>query len=86
MNFVYRNNVGYASTCNSLGQSFGMLIGSTVPILFTSEDFCNKYLRNTSDVGGVLTMKSKQVLVNDVLYYIVYVCKNKICTDDTHSQ
>jgi len=57
--FVYRNNVGYASTCNASGQTLGSMVGSMVLILFTSEDFCNKYLRSVPDVGGIVSVKSK---------------------------
>lgn len=56
---LYRNNVGYASTCNATGQVIGIMIGSLFSVLFTSEDFCNKYLRVTPGTGGIMTMRSK---------------------------
>jgi len=56
--FWYRNNVGHASTCNTTGQAIGVMFGSVFPILFASEDFCNKYLRVTPVTGGLVTMKS----------------------------
>jgi len=58
---VYRNNVGYASTCNTSGQIIGVMIGSVFAILFTSEDFSNKYLRITTGVEGIVSMKSKHL-------------------------
>ena len=36
-------NVGYASTCNSVGQTFGYFISYTVFLAFESKDFCNEY-------------------------------------------
>jgi len=57
----HRNNVGYASTCNMTGLSVGIMISYVFSVLLTSEDFSNKHLRIRPDVGGVFTMKSKQV-------------------------
>ncbi|VVC36429.1 Major facilitator superfamily domain,Acetyl-coenzyme A transporter 1 [Cinara cedri] len=57
LTMLKRKNVGYASTCNSAGQTAGVLIGSTVPILLTSEKFCNEYLRAIPGIGGIVTMK-----------------------------
>jgi len=54
-----RNNVGYASTCNTSGQIIGVMIGSVFSILFTSEDFSNKYLRVTIGIGGIISLKCK---------------------------
>jgi len=58
--FSNRNNVGYASTCNSTGQVMGIMISSVFSVLLTSEDFSNKYLRIEPGVGGVFTMKCKR--------------------------
>lgn len=56
---LYRNNVGYASTCASVGQVMGATLSAVSLVLFTSEDFSNKYLRITSSAGGIMTMRSK---------------------------
>lgn len=56
---LYRNNVGYASTCQSSGQVMGIMISSVMSVLFTSENFCNKYLRFTPAVGGIVSMRSE---------------------------
>jgi PAT family acetyl-CoA transporter-like MFS transporter 1 len=58
---LYRNNVGYASTCAFVGQFTGIIISSMSLILLTSEDFSNKYLKISLDVDGILTVKSKSV-------------------------
>lgn len=49
-----RENVGYASTCNSVGQTAGYFMGNVLFLALESADFCNKYLRaEPSDVGLV---------------------------------
>jgi PAT family acetyl-CoA transporter-like MFS transporter 1 len=58
LTMLRKNNVGYASTCNATGQVMGIMIGSVFTVLFTSEDFCNKYLRFTNGTGGIVSMKS----------------------------
>lgn len=58
---LYRNNVGYASTCATIGQIIGGMVSAVSFILFTSEDFSNKYLRITPNVGGIVTIKSKSI-------------------------
>jgi len=55
----YRKNVGYASTCASVGQIIGITMSAVSLILFTSEDFSNTYLRITPSAGGIMTMRSK---------------------------
>jgi len=52
-----RENVGYASTCNTSGQAMGIALGYVFFILFESEEFCNKWLRFTEQKGGIVTMK-----------------------------
>lgn len=49
-----RENVGHASTCNSVGQTIGYFLGYTVFLALDSKDFCNTYLRTEpQDVGMV---------------------------------
>ncbi|XP_022162906.1 acetyl-coenzyme A transporter 1-like [Myzus persicae] len=58
LTMLKKNNVGYASTCNASGQTIGSMIGSMVLILFTSEEFCNKYFRSVPGVGGIVSVKN----------------------------
>ncbi|XP_060835227.1 acetyl-coenzyme A transporter 1-like [Rhopalosiphum padi] len=58
LTLLQKNNVGYASTCASIGQVIGIMWGSVSFILLTSEDFSNKYLRITPNAGGIVTMKT----------------------------
>jgi len=62
---LYRNNLGYASTCATMGQVLGIMISAVSCILLTSEDFSNKYLRITPNAGGIITMKSKTKKINN---------------------
>lgn len=58
LTLLQKKNVGYASTCAAMGQVMGVMISAVSFILFTSEDFSNKYLRITHNVGGIVTVKS----------------------------
>ncbi|XP_025194139.1 acetyl-coenzyme A transporter 1-like [Melanaphis sacchari] len=58
LTILKKNNVGYASMCNSTGLPIGMFIGSVGPILLVSEDFSNKYFRAIPNTGGLITLKS----------------------------
>ncbi|ALC44911.1 CG9706, partial [Drosophila busckii] len=54
LTMLKRCNVGYASTCNSVGQTAGYFLGYVVFIALESKDFCNSYLRSEpADVGMV---------------------------------
>ncbi|XP_026823340.1 acetyl-coenzyme A transporter 1-like [Rhopalosiphum maidis] len=57
LTMLKKNNVGYASMCNTTGLAIGSMIGSVWFTLLTSKDFCNKYLRTTPDARGIVTME-----------------------------
>jgi len=60
VNIVFnRANVGFSSVCSSSGFAIGVMLGSVIPVLLTSEDFCNKHLRFTPSMGGIMTLESK---------------------------
>lgn len=40
-----RENVGWASTCNSVGQTAGYFLGNVVFLALESKDFANRYVR-----------------------------------------
>lgn len=54
-----RENVGYASTCNSVGQTAGYFLGNVLFLALESADFCNKYLRDEPQDRGVVTLSGK---------------------------
>ncbi|XP_015372739.1 PREDICTED: acetyl-coenzyme A transporter 1-like [Diuraphis noxia] len=57
LTLLRRENVGYASTCNTSGQALGIAFGYVMFILFESEEFCNKWLRFTAQKGGMISME-----------------------------
>lgn len=59
--FVNRRNVGYASTCNTVGQTAGYFLGNVVFLALESPDFCNAYLRSKPEPKGLVTLSSKLV-------------------------
>lgn len=54
LTMLSKENVGLASTCNTVGQTAGFFMSYTFFLAFHSPDFCNKYIRSVaSDVGMV---------------------------------
>ncbi len=60
--FLCSENVGLASTCNSVGQSLGVFIGHAVFLNLASKDFSNKYFRSEPQPEGLVTLASFMVI------------------------
>ena len=60
--FHYRQNVGWASTCNSVGQTAGYFLGNVVFMALESPEFCNAYLRSVPQPEGIVTLASELIL------------------------
>lgn len=60
LTMLKRRNVGYASTCNTVGQTAGYFLGNVIFLALESASFCNKYLRSPEDKSevGVITLES----------------------------
>ncbi|KAJ0022243.1 hypothetical protein NQD34_009733 [Periophthalmus magnuspinnatus] len=56
LTMLSRENVGYASTCNSVGQTAGYFLGNVLFLALESVDFCNKYLRIEPKDTGIVTL------------------------------
>ncbi|XP_054452963.1 acetyl-coenzyme A transporter 1 [Anoplopoma fimbria] len=56
LTMLSRENVGYASTCNSVGQTAGYFLGNVLFLALESADFCNKYLRVEPQDTGIVTL------------------------------
>ncbi|MBN3302847.1 acetyl-coenzyme A transporter 1 [Amia ocellicauda] len=56
LTMLSRENVGYASTCNSVGQTAGYFLGNVLFLALESADFCNKYLRFEPKTKGIVTL------------------------------
>lgn len=57
LTLLKRENLGYASTCNTSGQALGVAFGYVLFILLESEEFCNKWIRFTAQEGGIISME-----------------------------
>ncbi|CAI2339473.1 unnamed protein product [Caenorhabditis sp. 36 PRJEB53466] len=54
LTMLSKKNVGYASTCNAVGQTAGFFLGNIVFLALESASFCNDFLRskdNQKDTG-----------------------------------
>uniref|UniRef100_A0A5K3F3T6 Acetyl-coenzyme A transporter 1 n=1 Tax=Mesocestoides corti TaxID=53468 RepID=A0A5K3F3T6_MESCO len=51
LTMLSKENVGWASTCNSVGQTLGYILGFIVFLALESPDVCNSYLRSTPVPG-----------------------------------
>lgn len=56
LTMLKRCNVGYASTCNSVGQTAGYFVGYVLFMALESPEFCNAYLRAEPSNQGILTL------------------------------
>ncbi|XP_056622911.1 acetyl-coenzyme A transporter 1 [Triplophysa dalaica] len=56
LTMLSKENVGYASTCNSVGQTAGYFLGNVLFLALESPDFCNKYLRFEPKDQGIVTL------------------------------
>ncbi|XP_033208193.1 acetyl-coenzyme A transporter 1 [Belonocnema kinseyi] len=56
LTMLKRCNVGYASTCNSVGQTAGYFLGYVLFMALESAKFCNDYLRSEPSDEGLLTL------------------------------
>eukprot|EP00743_Colponemidia_sp_Colp-15_P002687 GILK01002912.1.p1 GENE.GILK01002912.1~~GILK01002912.1.p1 ORF type:complete len:531 (+),score=102.87 GILK01002912.1:42-1634(+) len=72
LTILHRTNIGYGSTCQSLGQMFGYLLSFTVFLALHSADFCNKWIRTVPEPVGVLRL-SDYMFVCGVAFVVVTV-------------
>lgn len=56
LTMLSRENVGYASTCNTVGQTAGYFMGNVLFLALESADFCNRYLRVEPKDAGIVTL------------------------------
>ena len=58
LTMLSRENVGYASTCNSVGQTTGFFLGYSIFLALESKEFCNTYLRVEPQETGMVELSS----------------------------
>lgn len=56
LTMLQRRNVGYASTCNTVGQTTGFFLGYILFMALESATFCNTYLRSVPSDDGIITL------------------------------
>lgn len=58
LTMLSEKNVGWASTCNAVGQTAGYFLGNVVFLALESADFSNKWLRSADQQSefGVVTL------------------------------
>lgn len=56
LTMLSRRNVGWASTCNTVGQTAGYFMGNVVFLALESADFCNAYVRSEPQNTGLVTL------------------------------
>ncbi|KAI1727431.1 acetyl-coenzyme A transporter 1 domain-containing protein [Ditylenchus destructor] len=54
LTMLKRKNVGYASTCNVVGQTAGTFLGNVVFLTLQSKHFANKWIRSTPSDKGLV--------------------------------
>uniref|UniRef100_A0AC35U5D7 Acetyl-coenzyme A transporter 1 n=1 Tax=Rhabditophanes sp. KR3021 TaxID=114890 RepID=A0AC35U5D7_9BILA len=54
LTMLSRKNVGYASTCNVIGQHAGVFFGHNVFLFLSSEKYTNRFFRSTKGTGGLI--------------------------------
>lgn len=88
LTMLSRRNVGYASTCNSVGQTTGFFLGNVMFLALESSDFCNKYLRTVPQQEGIVTLSSF-LYIWGIIFFItttlVWIFKKETVTSDEGS-
>lgn len=72
LTMLSRENVGYASTCNSVGQTAGYFLGNVLFLALESADFCNKYLRTQPKDTGIVTLSGTSPLCTAAHFLFVF--------------
>uniref|UniRef100_A0A0N5A5W8 Acetyl-coenzyme A transporter 1 n=1 Tax=Parastrongyloides trichosuri TaxID=131310 RepID=A0A0N5A5W8_PARTI len=54
LTMLSRKNVGYASTCNVIGQHAGLFLGNNVFMFLSSEKYANRFFRVAESKGGLI--------------------------------
>ncbi|XP_057666812.1 acetyl-coenzyme A transporter 1 [Diorhabda carinulata] len=56
LTMLKKQNVGHASTCNSVGQTTGFFLSYVLFMALESSTFCNQYLRTIPQKEGIVTL------------------------------
>jgi hypothetical protein len=56
LTLLSRKNVGYASTCQTIGMNSGYFLSFTIFLALNDAEFCNSYLRTNPKPKGILSL------------------------------
>lgn len=71
LTMLSRRNVGYASTCNTVGQTAGFFIGNVIFLALESSEFSNKYLRSAADQSPLGVVTFEEFLYHSGIIFLV---------------
>ncbi|XP_031572070.1 acetyl-coenzyme A transporter 1-like [Actinia tenebrosa] len=89
LTMLSRANVGWASTCNTVGQTAGYFLGNVVFLALSSPEFANKYIRSVPldkgliDLGGFLFFWGIVFLITTTL---IGLLKHERSEDEVHGE
>ncbi|KAA0202725.1 hypothetical protein HAZT_HAZT003687 [Hyalella azteca] len=86
LTMLSKEKVGYASTCNSVGQTAGFSIGFVVLLVLESKDFCTNYLGLQSSLVTLDGYFFFWGLVFLVTTSFVWACKTEDDSKDSDNQ
>ena len=72
LELLHKSNIGYASTCQTIGLSIGYFVSYTKFLALNSPEFCNSYLRSTPQSVGIVSL-SGYLRFWGIVYLIVTV-------------
>ncbi|KAJ8986188.1 hypothetical protein NQ317_005662 [Molorchus minor] len=78
LTMLKKNNVGHASTCNSIGQTTGYFLSYVLFMALESAEFCNQYLRSTPEEDGIVTLPGFLYFLGLVTTTLVTVFKREV--------
>ena len=70
LTMLSKENVGYASTCNTVGQTAGFFLSYTLFLALQSTEFCNSYIRWEPQSTGLVELPSFMYMIG-IIFMIV---------------
>ncbi|XP_064384816.1 acetyl-coenzyme A transporter 1-like [Halichondria panicea] len=70
LTMLSKENVGYASTCNTVGQTAGFFLSYTLFLALQSTEFCNSYIRWEPQSTGLVELPSFMYVIG-IIFMIV---------------
>ena len=68
-----RSHVGWGSVCQSVGQSLGVVFGSTIFIQLNSLKFCNRFLYSSPQEEPLVSLQGFMIMIS-ILILLINLC------------